>query len=333
MRRRRTDEERLAEEEDELQVSIEPVSRLPTYITIHKILTNPFYAGKVLGNGGQYVPSASHEAIVSEELFNRVQLELARKKRSAHYLTVLDLPLRGLVRCGLCRRLYTPYRRKGILYYGSRCAAGCSNTFRNCNFDFIAGRALQQIGSLFFTDDELAQIDESTKTETALREGKRLERLDEDERKKKKIREDLAYLDANRLTLLKTGAYTPEGIVVEEAKLRRELSMLEEREHSDADVRETVKYAVRLSELLKSLCLYCSNGKSEEKEEIIRTTFSELTITENVVDYQCQTGFQFLAARFVPMCDLTTWFSELIMHKNEIAEAIRRVEAILGSNP
>jgi hypothetical protein len=115
MRRRRTRDEILAEEEDDVRAEIEAINRLPTFNTIHKILTNPFYAGRVLGNDDMWVASMSHEALVSETLFNEVQERLERKNKSAHYAELLDHPLRGIARCAVCRRLYTPYPKKGAM--------------------------------------------------------------------------------------------------------------------------------------------------------------------------------------------------------------------------
>ena len=102
VRRRRTIEEKLAEEEDDLQTQIEPITRIPTYTGVQKILTNPFYTGKVLGNDGVYVRSHSHKALISEDLFAKVQMALQKKKVSVHYIERLDQPLRGLIRCGIC---------------------------------------------------------------------------------------------------------------------------------------------------------------------------------------------------------------------------------------
>jgi DNA invertase Pin-like site-specific DNA recombinase len=126
-RRRRTREEILAEEEDDVRVEIEPVSRPPTANSIHKILTNPFYAGRVLGNEGKWVPSASHESIVDDWLFREVQEQLRKKNKGIHYKEALSHPLRAFARCGGCGRVYTPYTQKGTVYYGSRCKKGCIN--------------------------------------------------------------------------------------------------------------------------------------------------------------------------------------------------------------
>ena len=153
MRRRRTQDEILAEEEDDIRLEIEKISRLPTFTGIHKILTNPFYTGKVRDNDGNWIQSVSHEPIVDEDLFNCVQDKLRKKNKSAHYAELLDHPLRGIVRCAVCKRLYTPYPKKGIMYYGARCKSGCANSNKNVNFDFIAGKVRSLMEKLTFTDN------------------------------------------------------------------------------------------------------------------------------------------------------------------------------------
>ena len=72
----------LADEDDE--VRIERVARPMTLTMVHKILTNPFYTGKILGNEGQYAPSKSHQALVTDELFAKAQAALRKKRVSVH---------------------------------------------------------------------------------------------------------------------------------------------------------------------------------------------------------------------------------------------------------
>ena len=126
MRRRRTKEEMLAEE-DEVE-EIPKVARPVTENHISRILSNRFYTGRTLNNQGEYVPSNSHEAIISDELFEEVQKQLKKKTTSIHYTEKLDQPLRGVCRCAYCERVYTPYMKKGIQYYNSRCTKSCKNT-------------------------------------------------------------------------------------------------------------------------------------------------------------------------------------------------------------
>ena len=306
MRRRRTSEEILAEEEDDVRMAIEKVERLPTYTGIHKILTNRFYTGKILDWDGTWIPSTSHEAIVSEEMFEKVQEQLRKKKQSAHYIEYLEQPLRRFVYCAKCHRVYTPYVKKGILYYSARCKSGCDNPNKSVNFKYITGLVGTLIEKLSFTDEELAEIDAKASTDIALLDIKRTQKLEASERRKKKIREDLAYLSANRLPLLKSGAYTPELLVAEEAKLNVELNALNDAEAvSDISMAETVKEVVKLSELLKNVAVIYSNAEPSEQDKIIRVIFSELTLSENTLDYQCKKGFAALSSRFVPNCDPT----------------------------
>jgi len=137
MRRRRTQAERLAEEEDDVRLEIEKVCRPITPNGVHKILTNRFYTGKTRGNIGEWVLSISHDAIASDEVFERVQHQLQKKNKSVHYTKVLEHPLRGIVNCTICKRVYTPYPKKGIMYYGARCRKDCPNPRKSFNIDFI----------------------------------------------------------------------------------------------------------------------------------------------------------------------------------------------------
>ena len=65
VRRRRTEAEMLEDEENDESTQVEAVCRPPTYNNIHKILTNPFYMGKIPGNDGQYFDSTSHETMLN----------------------------------------------------------------------------------------------------------------------------------------------------------------------------------------------------------------------------------------------------------------------------
>ncbi len=305
VRRRRTQEEVLAEEEDDVRIDIEKISRLPSYNTIHKILTNPAYMGKTLNHERAWIDSTAYEAIVSEDLFFKVQEQLRKQNKSAHYADFLDYPLRGIVHCA-CGRAYSPYVKKGITYYRCRCKADCVNSNKNFNFEFIFTKVGSLIEKLSFTKEEIEKIDARASTDIALLETKRHNQLENAERRKKKIREDLAYLNANRLSLLRSGAYTPESLVEEETKLNIELTALKDDENtSDESMTQTIKDVVKLSELLKDAHNTYSFAEPMEKEKFIRVIFTELTISENTLDYQCKNGFKALSSRFVASCDAT----------------------------
>jgi len=146
-RRRRTKEEMLADEEGDDRAEVEKTCRLPTVTNIHLILTSRFYLGMVRGNDGQWVKSNSHKALVSNEVFERVQAKLDRRRTSVHYDKKLDHLFRGFVRCE-CGRVYTPYEQKGITYYGARCDRTCPNPKKSVNQTFVCDAAGGLIGNL-----------------------------------------------------------------------------------------------------------------------------------------------------------------------------------------
>jgi site-specific DNA recombinase len=78
---------------------------------VHKLLGNPYYAGFVTHQGHVY--EGRHEALVSQELFDKVQAVLVahrhsgeRDRRHLHYL-------KGTIRCGTCGSQLVYSRNKG----------------------------------------------------------------------------------------------------------------------------------------------------------------------------------------------------------------------------
>ncbi len=69
----------------------------------------------MLGVERVYMQSASHRALVSDAVFDKVQYMLNKKKVSVHYEQKLNAPYRGLVRCSLCGRVYAIFTKKALL--------------------------------------------------------------------------------------------------------------------------------------------------------------------------------------------------------------------------
>ena len=330
-RRKRTLEERIAEEEDDVQVIIEPVCRPPTVSSIHNILTNRFYIGEVRGNDNNYVKSNSHQAIVSNELFNRVQTKLEKKYVSIYYTKNLTYPMRGIIRCEGCNRLYTPYTKKGILYFGCHCSNACANPKKSINITLLADTIGEHIKQLSFTDTELEEINTRAETDISLVEKQRESRFEITDRKKRKLREDLSYLMDNKLTLLKSGVYTPESLIAEEEKHNQQLREIEEQETiSGTELRQKVADLVKLSELLKSLYFYYEKANPHEKEQIIRILFSELTLSENGLKYKCKEEFKVFENRFIVFCAQETWISELSKTSPSVKNSIDLVNSLIS---
>ena len=331
MRKRRTREEMLADEDDE--TTIEKTSHPVTSNLIHRILTNPFYTGKVIGLGGEYTDSVSHEALVSETIFDQIQTLLQKRNVSTHYTEKLDHPMRGMVRCADCHRVYTPYTKKGSLYFYVRCKKDCNNTLKSCNLDFITQKIRGLISELCFSKEEIEMIDARASTEISLLEEKRHAELDSLERKKRRLREDLTYLRANRLALLKSGAYTPEGIVAEQNKLQSEVAeLIDQEDISETAMRELMKEIKNLSELIESVIPVYDFADSHEKERVVKTLFSELFIAQNKAEYKVKKGLEGLLDHNSAVCCPTAWLSELYPDREHLKEKIASLTELLDGS-
>jgi|TARA_B100002003_G_C14058515_1_gene509630 hypothetical protein len=185
------------------------------------------------------------------------------------------------------------------------------------------------ISELHFTDEELVELDARIGTDISILEEKRRKKLEINERKKKKIRDDLTYLRSNKISLLKSSVYTPESFLEEENKLNAQLSELHGQEQtSDEAMHETVKEVIKLSELIKNVVPYYRFANPREKERIIRIIFSELHVSQNTLDYKVKKGFEPFKSKSVAFCDPNGWLSELLGYRDYIAVSIKELEAV-----
>jgi site-specific DNA recombinase len=88
-----------------------------TWHPLHKILTNPLYAGMIRHNRVLY--PGQHEAIIDPDLFAEVQdlvVELAASERARRILAYPVL-LKGIIYDMAGERLYATHTRKGSRYH------------------------------------------------------------------------------------------------------------------------------------------------------------------------------------------------------------------------
>lgn len=84
-------------------------------------IKNPFYIGLFRWRGQTY--PGTHEAIVSQELWDRVQAAFRSHGRSRGKYRVHDFAFGGLITCGACGAAVTAQIKKGrYVYY--RCTRG-----------------------------------------------------------------------------------------------------------------------------------------------------------------------------------------------------------------
>jgi site-specific DNA recombinase len=102
---------------------------------VQYLLKNPFYCGLIRFKGELY--EGRHDAIISKELFDRVQERMTRKckpnKRKPAYFV-----FRGLMYCGECGCLITAEKQKGHHYYR------CTKRKGNCSQPYVREEALTE---------------------------------------------------------------------------------------------------------------------------------------------------------------------------------------------
>jgi site-specific DNA recombinase len=78
---------------------------------VHRLLTNPYYAGFVAHKGHVY--EGRHEALISQELFDQVQAVLVAHRHSGERDRKHQHYLKGTIRCGTCGSQLVYSRNKG----------------------------------------------------------------------------------------------------------------------------------------------------------------------------------------------------------------------------
>ena len=312
MRRQRTQEEILNNVD---MATIPQLAHPLDHKTIETILKNPFYIGKVVagkkeGYEGKrtmessiYRTSTAHQPLIDNALFNKVQEVARRKQRTIHYEEKDFFTYRGLLRC-TCGRSFSPYMQKGIIYYRSRCKEGCDNPDVNIREDEVSAAIQTLIDGIYFTDEELLEIEADTKQSMDQISEERNRKLYDLQDKQKRILADMDYLAKNRITLMRTAAMNPEDIHEEVERLEAQLELVGTEIKAQVDsAPEMLKYVLRFSELVKNAGLYFQFALDSEKRDIVTTIFSELVIRDRSVEkYTAKDGFDALLKRSVYSC-------------------------------
>lgn len=98
--------------------------------TLHRILSNTFYIGKLNWKGKTY--DGSHDPLVSKELFNKVQIVLAKRSQSSSHQVKEEKLFQGMIKCSVCGRTLTPDVKKGkYIYYFCKSSVGKNATCSN----------------------------------------------------------------------------------------------------------------------------------------------------------------------------------------------------------
>ena len=295
-RRKRTREEIIAD----LDIATIPkVSRPVNNKTIENILNNPFYIGKlkIERKSGNYI-DGRHQKLIDISLFNKVQDTLKARNVCIHYIDKSFFTYRGIIRCS-CGRVYSPYQKKGINYYYSRCADGCQNKHKSINEKQIDDLVIKLLESISFTDEEKLEIEARANLELDNITNKRDKELDDLHNERKTILADMNYLAKNKISLLRAETMTIDQISEEEKKLKKRLEEIDLKTNAHQEATgEMLRYVITFSELVKMANIYYKHALDTEKRDIATQVFSELIIIDrNLSNIKAKEGFSALFKR------------------------------------
>jgi site-specific DNA recombinase len=91
-------------------------SRPLTIGRVHKLLSNPYYAGYIIHNGRTY--DGRHDALITQDLFDQVQAVLVSHRHSGERDRRHLNYLKGTIRCGSCgsQLVYSRHKGNGGIY-------------------------------------------------------------------------------------------------------------------------------------------------------------------------------------------------------------------------
>jgi len=116
--------------------------------SLHKLLTNQIYTGKIIHKGDLY--DGEHEAIIDQALFDKVQAQLAHNGRSGgvEVRNKYGALLRGLLRCKQCDAAMTHTfcgGRHGQFYRYYRCTRAIKNGREVCSASSLPAGEIERV--------------------------------------------------------------------------------------------------------------------------------------------------------------------------------------------
>ena len=307
-RRKRTNEEILANIDlADIPKTARPISKRG----VENVLKNPFYIGKLRHK--DHIIDGIHQPLINVTLFNKVQTVLKSRNRSIHYINKQFFTYRGMIAC-TCGRGYSPYIKKGIIYYTVKCKNDCQNPRKNIRETDIDVLIEIFLGTIHFSKDELQDIEKQAKDRLTHIQENRNRKIDDLHARQRRIYTDLDYLKKHKITLLRTQAMGAEEYQSEAQKLDDELAQIyQEIQKSRTSEHEMLRYVLIFSELIKRTHLYYKNALDSEKQQIVNCVFSELIIYDReLTNIKAKEGYEALFKRHQDQCGSADYlFSEL----------------------
>ena len=287
-------------EEEKIKWIFPPKIERPIWrSSLHEILSNPFFIWKIREWVYKFdmkkwksvrvdwiVSQWLHKALISEDLFEKVQSVLNWKNPKKHKVKTKEedtkyFTYRKLIKC-TCGRSYSPYKQKGLNYYKSSCTSKCDNKETNLSEEEIDKIVQKNIfDKMNFTKEQLKEIDEWIRLNLNDIKSERDKKVEEINLKEKKLIADLDYLNDNKISLLRDKVYDNVELKKEENKIKENLhSLKNERDIVIVEwVDKVVEDIVTFLELSKMASQLYKLATPLEKRKLFEYVILELKIS------------------------------------------------------
>ena len=252
---------------------------------IETILKNEFYTGIFYWNGKRY-ENASHDPLISRELFQRVQdiLINPRKSKSKKGMFLYT----NLITCGVCGCTLTAELKKGkYIYYH------CTGFKGNCKQGYIRQESLEEqfeslLSQIKITDEVKEIVLEAMRESLKDKIEYHNNLIEEIERQIKLLQKriDQSYLDKvdGKISEEFWQTHTKKWITDKD-----EMSMkLVSTQRADANYLENANFIL---ELAKNAAQWFKNGNSEKKRRILDILISNCSYRDGNIDVELKSAF------------------------------------------
>jgi site-specific DNA recombinase len=256
---------------------------------IHRMLTNPFYAGLLVWNGQTH--QGAHDPVITLEEFDRIQRLLGRLGKPAPQKR--SFPFTGLIRCGECGFMVTAeekvnrYGRRYTYYHCSK-----RRLDYKCRQPYVSAEALNAMMAnslerltiprpLFdFFIDELEQATQSRSEEVAFQQ----QSLD-------RAIQDTARTLSN-LTILRARDLIPdEQFLRQRQGLQDELLRLQEQRRLADHADQWFEPAEMLISFSNRATSWYQQGNDRTKRLLVRAVGSNLTLKDKKLNFEARKPF------------------------------------------
>tara|TARA_Y100000310_G_scaffold336069_1_gene419671 strand:- start:5969 stop:7396 length:1428 start_codon:yes stop_codon:yes gene_type:complete len=280
-------------------VELEHIKQTSVFLcksSIERALKNRFYIGEMYHKGDWL--QGGHSPLIDCALFERVQKRLKQNCKSIRYMDKPFYSYRDLFRC-TCGRVYTPYRKKGHVYYTCKCKKDCTNSQRTVREELMVEGIQTVFDEIYFSEAELVDIQE--KAEQGLNQVSTIrdKEIEDLHIRRKRIHKDIDFIKKNKIALLREKTMSSTELNEESGRLIAELEevdgLLKAQTESE---KEMLKYVLTFSELFKRASSLYKEATDTEKRELAHLVFSELTLVHgNVASYKAKEEFELLLNR------------------------------------